>query len=143
MVKSQPESWASSAATRKSMQGNRSKDTLPELRLRHYLFAQGLRYRVNTRPIKAVRRTADVVFGNGKVAVFVHGCFWHGCAEHFRSPATNNEFWQSKIKRNQVRDAETESALEAAGWLSLIVWEHDDVETAAALIAQVVRQRRS
>lgn len=136
------ESWASSAAVRASMQGNRSKDTLPELRLRHYLFARGLRYRVNARPVKGLRRTADVVFGNGKVAVFVHGCFWHGCPDHFRTPATNNRFWSEKIERNLQRDADTESVLEAAGWLSLVVWEHDDPETAAALIAQVVRQRR-
>lgn len=84
-----------------------------------------------------------MVFGNGKVAVFVHGCFWHGCADHFRTPATNNDFWHAKIQRNIERDAEVASALEEAGWLSLIVWEHDDPETAAALIAQVVRQRRS
>lgn len=124
------------------MQGNRSKDTLPELRLRHYLFAHGLRYRVNTRPIRTLRRTADVVFGNGKVAVFVHGCFWHGCKDHFSRPATNNKFWVDKIKRNIQRDRDTESALEAEGWLSLVVWEHDDPETAAAVIAQVVRARR-
>ena len=124
------------------MQGNRNKDTIPELLLRHYLFAQGLRYRVNTKPLPKLRNTADVVFGNGKVAVFVHGCYWHGCAEHFREPGTNPKFWREKIERNQERDSKVELALLEAGWLPVVVWEHDDPKTAAALIAQVVRQRR-
>lgn len=124
------------------MQGNTSRDTLPERQLRAYLHALGLRYRLNARPLKSLRRTADVVFGNGQVAVFVHGCFWHGCPMHATLPQTNADFWRAKIERNQQRDAETESALEAAGWLALTVWEHDDPETAASLIAQVVRARR-
>ncbi|MGH6915044.1 MAG: DNA mismatch repair protein Vsr, partial [Geminicoccales bacterium] len=75
-------SWASNAGTRASMQANKSRDTKPELALRRAVHAMGLRYRVAARPLPALRRTADLVFTRAKVAVFVDGCFWHGCPQH-------------------------------------------------------------
>ena len=71
------------------MQGNVRRDTRPELLLRHELHAMGLRYRVDARPLLDLNRRADLVFRPAKVAVFVHGCFWHGCSEHYYAPATN------------------------------------------------------
>ncbi|MDH6703552.1 DNA mismatch endonuclease Vsr [Kitasatospora sp. MAA19] len=136
-------SWASSAAVRASMQGNRNKDTKPELRLRSLLHKQGFRYRVAARPLPELRRTADVVFPRLKVAVFVDGCYWHGCPEHLRASSKNAEFWRAKIEGNQARDAETDRLLREAGWTVIRVWEHEDPAEAAARIAGVVRASAS
>src|SRR6185312_14838678 len=76
------ESWASSEGVRASMQSNKGKDTKPEVALRSAVHALGLRYRVSTRPLKDLRRTADLVFTKARVAVFLDGCFWHGCPQH-------------------------------------------------------------
>ncbi len=133
-------SWASSEAVRSSMRGNRGKDTGPELRLRSLLHREGLRYRVSTRPLPELRRTADLVFTKARVAVFVDGCFWHGCAEHHR-PATNRnpEFWRDKIEGNRSRDEETNRRLSEAGWAVVRVWEHEDPVDAAQRVIAVVR----
>ncbi len=136
-------SWASSAATRRSMQSNRSRDTAPEVSLRRKLHAAGLRYRTCARPLPDVRRTTDLVFRSSKVAVEVRGCFWHGCPNHYKPPVTNDSYWAAKAARNVARDADTERRLEEAGWLLIVVWEHDDVDVAVNRIAQLVRTRRS
>ena len=135
-------SWASSQAVRNTMLSNRSSNTGPELVLRRLLHARGLRYRVSTRPIKSIRRTADIVFGPAKVAVFVDGCFWHRCPDHATDPKTNSDYWKPKLERNVERDRETDSLLQDAGWLSVRVWEHEDPESAARRVADVVRRRR-
>jgi DNA mismatch endonuclease (patch repair protein) len=136
------ESWASSPATRKSMQSNRSRDTKPELALRRQLHALGLRYRVCARPITEVRRTADIVFRPARVAVEIRGCFWHGCPEHYRAPAANSGYWAEKVQRNIRRDAENEQRLHDAGWVLVTVWEHEDPHMAAARVVGIVLQRR-
>lgn len=135
-------SWASSAAVRTNMQAIRSRDTGPEKTLRSLLHAAGLRYRVGRRPIPELRRTADVVFGPTKVAVFIDGCYWHGCPQHYRPPKTNSGYWSPKIEGNRRRDRETDSALEAAGWLVLRFWEHEDPTECAASVAAAVTSRR-
>lgn len=134
-------SWASTPAVRESMKGNRGRDTTPELRLRSSLHARGLRYRVSTRAIPGVRRTVDVVFPRVKVAVFVDGCFWHGCPEHYRPANTNSEFWRDKIEGNRRRDADTDRILAESGWAVVRVWEHQDPESAADQVASVVSGR--
>lgn len=134
-------SWASSAATRKTMQANRSRDTRPELAVRSAVHARGLRYRVAIRPVRQVRRSADLVFTRAHVAVFLDGCFWHGCPEHFRAPATNPDYWGPKIAGNRARDADTTARLEAEGWLVLRFWEHEDMAEAAGAVARAVRAR--
>jgi len=138
----EPNSWATTPATRRSMQANRSRDTKPEIRLRRILHASGLRYRVCARPVPGLRRTADIVFGPSKVAVEVRGCFWHGCPDHYRQPAANRPYWQAKVARNVERDRATQEALERAGWLVIVVWEHEDVNDAARRVAQAVARRR-
>src|ERR1700752_4332554 len=80
------ESWASSENVRASMRGNRSTDTRPELALRSLLHARGLRYRLRERPVIGLRRTPDILFGPARLAVFVDGCFWHGCPAHSNLP---------------------------------------------------------
>jgi DNA mismatch endonuclease (patch repair protein) len=134
-------SWASSAANRKTMQANRSRDTRLELAVRRVVHARGLRYRVAIRPVRTVRRSADLVFTRARVAVFLDGCFWHGCPEHFHMPATNPEYWGPKISANAARDAETDRLLVAEGWTVLRFWEHTLALEAATQIEGVVRDR--
>jgi DNA mismatch endonuclease (patch repair protein) len=92
------------------------RDTKPERELRQILHGRSLRYRVDRRVLADVRRRADVVFPAAHVAVFVDGCFWHGCPEHATWPAHNAEFWRKKIETNRLRDRDTDRRLEAAGW---------------------------
>lgn len=132
-------SWASSAGVRASMKGNRGRDTAPELALRSLLHRRGLRYRVSTRPLKNSRRTTDIVFPRAKVAVFVDGCFWHGCPEHHRPSSVNSAFWREKIKGNRRRDVETTAMLKAEGWTVIRAWEHDDPAATADYVEAAVR----
>ena len=125
------------------MRSNRGRDTKPELALRRAVHALGLRYRVNTRPLLAVRRTADLVFTRAKVAVFLDGCFWHGCPMHHTVAVTNAGFWANKVTDNRRRDADTDQRLSEAGWTSLRVWEHEDPCEAARRIEATVRPWRS
>lgn len=136
------ESWASSPQTRRSMQSNRGRDTKPELAIRRLVYAAGLRYRVNARPIKSLNRRADLVFVRPKVAVFVDGCFWHGCTEHHTVAQTNARYWADKVRRNRERDAETNRALDEAGWKVIRVWEHESPEAAAHRVILAVQSRR-
>ncbi|MDA8321320.1 MAG: very short patch repair endonuclease [Actinomycetota bacterium] len=133
-----PESWASSPAVRAVMRGNKGKDTRPELAVRSAAHALGLRYRVGVRPLPDTRRTADLVFPKAKVAVFVDGCFWHGCPDHYRPASRNAEFWTAKIAGNIERDADTDARLTAAGWRVIRVWEHEPAAIAARKIMEVV-----
>lgn len=134
-------SWASSPAVRAAMRGIRRRDTRPEMRVRRALHARGLRYRVDIAPLAGLRRRADIVFRGPQVAVFVDGCFWHGCPEHGMTPRTNTEFWRVKLDRNRERDVETTRVLAAAGWVVLRFWEHETVGDDA--MSDVVRRVES
>lgn len=135
-------SWASSEAIRRTMQGNRSRDTTPEIELRRLVHSNGLRYRVNARPLPSVRRTADMVFRPSKVAVFVDGCFWHRCPDHATNPKANSDYWKPKLERNVERDRETDRLLAESGWVSIRIWEHEDPRTAAKRVQRIVTRRR-
>lgn len=124
------------------MQSNKSRDTKPELRLRRIAHAKGLRYRVAARPLPGLRRTADMVFPGVKVAVFLDGCFWHGCPEHHTVAKTNAEYWAEKVRRNRERDRETDEALAAAGWIAFRVWEHENLEEVVERLVVLVLARR-
>ena len=132
---------AGSVSARMSRQSVR--DTGPERRLRQELRRLGIGYRLHRRPLPGVRRSADIVFVGARVAVFVDGCFWHGCPHHKGMPRSNAAWWAEKIATNRARDADTDRRLEAAGWLSVRVWEHEEPAAAAARIAALVRSRRS
>jgi DNA mismatch endonuclease (patch repair protein) len=84
-----------------------------------------LRYRVNQRPLPELRRTSDIVFRKARVAVFVDGCFWHGCPDHYKQPSTNARYWSDKVEGNRRRDLETDACLAEAGWTVLRHWEHE------------------
>lgn len=114
-------------------------DTAPELALRRELHRRGLRYRVQMPLPGNRRRRIDVAFTRARVAVFVDGCFWHGCPAHGTMPRANREWWMWKLERNRARDEETTLLLEKQGWTVLRIWEHESVPDAADLVASAVR----
>jgi DNA mismatch endonuclease (patch repair protein) len=91
--------------------------------------------------IPGLRRTADIAFPKLRIAVFVDGCFWHGCPEHGTWPKQNAEWWRDKIQTNQRRDADTDSKLAEAGWQVVRIWEHEHPDAATDTIETAVRLR--
>lgn len=125
------------------MSHNRSRNTSPEVLLRHAMWHQGLRYRVND---KRLPGSPDIVLPKYRTVVFVHGCFWHGHkgCKNYTVPKTNTEFWVAKVTRNQERDQEAWRQLEAKGWFVIIVWECELKkkvlnETVERVAAEIVR----
>jgi DNA mismatch endonuclease, patch repair protein len=103
------------------MAGIKSKNTKPEVALRHALHARGLRYRLHS---KSVPGKPDMVFPRYRAAIFVNGCFWHGHdCKYFKMPGTRTDFWEKKIKGNKTRDAIVTARLKEEGWHQLTVWE--------------------
>ena len=128
-------------ATVKTMRANRAKDTKPEISLRKALWAAGLRgYRKNVRGLPG---TPDVVYGRARLAVFVHGCYWHQCPRCLRNrtPKTNRLYWEAKFAANVERDARQLGRLEAMGWRTLVVWECDlkDLPSAVERVRAALR----
>jgi DNA mismatch endonuclease, patch repair protein len=118
------------------------RDTTPELALRSELHRRGLRFRVDRRPVPGVRTRADLVFASARVAVYVDGCFWHGCPDHGTMPKANADFWGPKLARNQERDRQIDAALREAGWTVVRVWEHEERAAAADRVESAVRSAR-
>ncbi|WP_260292393.1 very short patch repair endonuclease [Sedimenticola hydrogenitrophicus] len=120
----------------------RGRDTKPEMRVRKALHAAGLRYRLHDRRLPG---TPDLVFPSRRVALFVHGCFWHrhpGCAAA-RLPKTRLEFWEPKLTGNVERDGRNHAALEAAGWEVMVIWECETRDRAAlARLADAIKSHR-
>jgi DNA mismatch endonuclease (patch repair protein) len=126
------------------MSAQRRTGTGPELAVRKVLHAMGLRYQVDVQPLLDLRRRADVVFVREEVAVFIDGCFWHGCPVHGRRRhGVNGWYWPEKIARNRGRDADTDRRLREAGWTVVRVWEHEEPSEAAQRIHNVVLSARS
>lgn len=138
-----PSPPARDLATRSRMKAQPRKNTRPEVALRRELHAKGLRYRIDQKPIPDLRRTADLVFTSARVAVFVHGCFWHGCPEHSRDTKSNTKWWADKIAVNRERDQDTVQRLSAAGWLPIVIWEHEPPDQAADRVAGIIAERSS
>ncbi|MFJ5026823.1 very short patch repair endonuclease [Streptomyces sp. NPDC088560] len=134
-------SWASSPATQASMRSNKGRDTRPERALRSAVHTLGLRFTVSTRPLPKVRRTADLVFTRVRLAVFLDGCYWHGCPDHHTLAATNTAYWTDKLEGNRRRDRQTDQWLREAGWEVLRVWEHEDPKAAALRVREVYDRR--
>ena len=126
------------------MQANRRRDTAPERRLRSILHAHGLRFRVDlpiaaggSRPVRP-----DVVFTRARVAVFMDGCYWHGCPKHHQPSKSNVSYWRAKIALNRERDRRNDRLLVGAGWIVLRFWEHDDPAEAAEIVTAAIDKRR-
>jgi DNA mismatch endonuclease (patch repair protein) len=120
----------------------RQKNTDVEIALRKELYRRGLRYRVEFVILKKPRRIADVAFPGLKIAIFVDGCFWHGCPIHGTWPKQNSEFWRQKIEMNRVRDSDTNARLQEAGWTALRFWQHDSPFDSACTIEQAVKEAK-
>ena len=118
----------------------RQTGTDAELALRREMYRIGLRYRIDYEVLKKPRRIADVAFPGRKIAVFVDGCFWHGCPEHATWPKRNANFWRQKIEANRRRDADTNARLEANGWVALRFWSHEAPTKAVEVVARVVAE---
>ena len=121
----------------------RSRDTKPEMRVRRALHAAGLRYRLHDRRLPG---TPDLVFPSRRLALHVHGCFWHqhsGCAAA-RMPKSRPDFWPPKLKGNVERDARQEAELKARGWKVITIWECEtkDANKIAKLIGEIKAMHR-
>lgn len=120
------------------MRSNRGRDTALELRVRRELHRRGLRYRVDLAPLPGLRSRTDVVFTKRRVAVYLDGCFWHGCPAHGANPTANSDYWSPKLARNRERDLQATQALRDAGWLVLRFWEHEETSAVVETIQTAV-----
>lgn len=126
------------------MKANKRSDTKPELLLRRELHRRGLRFRTTasirlegSRPIHP-----DIIFTRWRIAIFVDGCYWHGCPDYATQPRANAAYWSAKLTSNRERDVRQTAALEAAGWSVLRAWEHEPVAAAADRIASLMAVKR-
>lgn len=122
---------------RARMQAVRRKDTAAEMALRKALWRRGLRYRIHLRVADA---PPDIVFTRAKVAVFVDGCFWHGCPTHYVAPVNNAEFWRKRLASNQARDAQDTLRLQAGGWKVLRFWECQILGDTDVVVARIAAE---
>lgn len=126
------------AAVRRRMQRTARQDNPFERAVRSLLHARGLRYRIHYQIPGLKRTTCDIAFPGLKIAVFLDGCFWHGCVIHPPSVKKNTDFWLEKIERNRVRDARATAHLAGIGWTVLRFWEHETAEDIAGAISSAV-----
>jgi DNA mismatch endonuclease (patch repair protein) len=121
------------------MAATSGRDNPRERSLRSMLHRRGLRFRLHVCLLTDSRRTVDIVFPCARTAVFLDGCFWHGCPTHRSWPRNNAEWWRHKIEANVARDRDTDRRLREKGWTVLRIWEHEPIETAADCIERTVR----
>jgi DNA mismatch endonuclease, patch repair protein len=122
------------------MRGVRRASTEPEQALCAELRHQGLRFQTDTSPIIGLKSRADIVFRRSRIAIFIDGCFWHGCPDHATWPVANADWWRAKIETNKERDARITAALENAGWTVMRVWEHAVRESVESVATEVRRR---
>lgn len=131
---------SASVAARMSRQA--SRDDHVQITVRRLLHTSGARYRVNFPVLGEARRTIDIAFPRRRVAVFIDGCFWHGCPQHATSPRNNAEWWRTKLERNVMRDQEVNARLKSEGWTVLRFWEHEDPQKVAEQVSRAVHAAR-
>jgi DNA mismatch endonuclease (patch repair protein) len=129
-------------STTRRMARTVQRDNMGERALRSALHRRGLRFRLHRRIVEGTRRTADIVLPRVKVAIFLDGCFWHGCPQHATSPKNNANWWRAKIDSNIARDRDTNQRLAALGWIVLRFWTHEDFESVADRIVAIVNEQR-
>lgn len=133
---------ASSPSIRARMSRQQRRDTKPELLVRKILHSRGIRYRVDAAPESGVRCKADLLWRGLRLAVFIDGCFWHGCPEHATRPKANEAWWAEKLDGNVQRDRRTNRQLTSLGWIVLRFWEHEQPSTVADVICQTLAELR-
>jgi len=124
----------------KVMSSIRGKDTRPELAIRKLLWKKGIRYRKHDRTVYG---TPDISNKSRKVAVFIDGCFWHGCNRCYKEPTTNVEFWRNKINRNKERRRKVKWRLKNLGWNVIELWEHQIVKNPATAAEKIIYSKKS
>ncbi len=133
-----PHPGASTTARRVQMSQLRRRDNVPEMAVRRLLYAAGLRYRVAYRIPGQRRRTVDIALVGRRIAVYIDGCFWHSCPQHWHLPKANAEWWLAKFAMNKARDAASTTQLEALGWTVLRFWEHQPPDSVARVVVAAV-----
>jgi DNA mismatch endonuclease, patch repair protein len=118
------------------MRRTRQQNTDIEAATMSVLDAMGHSYQLDRAAVEGVRARADLIFDEAHVAVFIDGCFWHGCPIHGTWPKSNEEFWREKINANMARDLRTNLAYEAAGWTVVRIWGHEDPRAGVLRIAE-------
>lgn len=125
------------------MSRQRRRDTQPELLVRRILHSRGIRYRVNSAPVPGLRTKADLLWKGLRLAVFIDGCFWHGCPEHATRPKANEAWWAEKLEGNIHRDRRTDLELTNRGWTVLRFWEHEEPDASADAICTKLAELRA
>ena len=120
---------------RKCMSNIKGRDTGPEVSLRSALWAAGLRYRLR----QNLPGKPDITFGVSRLAVFVDGCFWHGCPLHATKPKARRKFWRDKLRGNRIRDRKVNVQLRKIGWDVYRVWEHEVARNSALAVQKILR----
>ena len=120
------------------MRKQATSGTKPERELAEQLVRRGFKVEQNVRGLPG---SPDLVLPARGIAVFVHGCFWHGCLRHHKPPKHNRRWWKQKIERNRARDRRRAAQLRRRGWSVLTVWEHTDPAAAASRVQRVARAR--
>lgn len=133
---------ASSPTVRARMSRQQRRDTKPELSVRRILHRRGIRYRVDAAPETGMRCKADLLWRGLRLAVFIDGCFWHGCPEHATRPKANEVWWAEKLDGNIQRDRRTDQTLTNLGWRVLRFWEHESPEAVADVICGLLAELR-
>lgn len=133
---------ASSPSVSSRMSRQLRRDTQPELLVRRILHSRGVRYRIDTSPEPGLRCKADLVWRGLRLAVFIDGCFWHGCPEHATRPKANEAWWAHKLDANVQRDRRTDTELTSRGWTVMRFWEHEQPTTVADAICGTLVELR-
>ncbi|HEY3545164.1 MAG TPA: very short patch repair endonuclease [Propionicimonas sp.] len=134
---------STSAPISRRMSVLRRRDNARELALRSALHRAGLRFRV-CHPVPGLpRRSIDIAFTRVRLAVFLDGCFWHGCPHHGTRPRSNSSWWSAKLGANRARDHDTTAHLEAVGWRVVRIWEHVPLDDAVVTVMDAVAAARS
>ena len=118
----------------------RRRDTGPEIALRQSLHRRGVRYRLHRSDLPG---RPDIVVVKLRLAVFVDGCFWHGCPEHCVAPKSNAEFWRTKIQSNRARDRRNDAGLKGMGWTPMHIWEHENPDEVAEHVRRLYVAREA
>ena len=120
----------------KVMASIKGKDTSPEIAIRRLLWADGKRYRIHDRAVPGI---PDISSSRAKVAVFIDGCFWHGCKQCYKEPTSNIGFWREKLRRNRERRSGVKRELKSKGWRVLEFWEHEVLRDPSSVAATIAR----
>lgn len=127
--------------TTRRMSATRGRDNPGELAVRSALHRQGFRFRIHLKILKGLQRTADIAFPSFKIAIFLDGCFWHGCPIHGTWPKNNAKWWRDKILANRKRDHDTDRKLKANGWSVVRIWEHEDTDVVVKRLVHLLKAR--